>query len=299
MPTQGFAERIRLFAEGGRLPRGWWRWWRWPAAANAAVLFAALSAPVAGQPKETLQLSMEPVHQRAVDAALYAGEKIVEGYRKSPVLVLGLALAGIVPVLAGCLTAARVLRRRRKNECAGAGTPRPTEGARAGDKAWIETSSAADDMKVVFSGELFRIGRHSDNDLPLDHASVHRHHALIQRTPDHEFLLIDLTAGTGNPLLHNGAAVERAMLRNGDQFTLGETTLTFRIGAEAPVSARAPIHELQPPTRRLTDRTPMEIEHGQRIAADEPTGRAADSVQTRRLGKADRLAARGADRRRS
>ncbi len=278
--------------------------------AIAAVLIALLSAaliagPVAAQlqnqpqnqPKETLQLSTEPVHQRVVDAAWYAGEQIAEGYRKSPVLVLGLALASVVPMLAGFFAVARAMRRRRESVSVAA--PAPVEGARPGDKAWIETSSAEDGRKVVFSGELFRIGRHSDNDLPLDHQSVHRHHALIQRTPDLEFLLIDLTAGTGNALLLNGAPMERAMLSNGDRITLGEVTLTFRIGADAPAQASAPIHELRPPARRPKKRTRMESDDDQRDATDEPTRRAADGIQTQRLGKADRLAARGADRRRS
>lgn len=300
MPTQGLAERIGLQAECGRLSRDLSVRRKRIVAAGVVALLTVLSAlphAPAAQPKESLQLSMEPVHQRLVDAARHVGEQVVESYRKSPVLVLGLALASVVPVLAGFLAAARAIRRRRERESVSARAP--IEAARAGDKAWIETASGDDDRKVVFSGELFRIGRHSDNDMPLDHASVHRHHALIQRTPDHEFLLIDLTAGTGNALLLNGAPIERAMLGNGDRITLGDTNLIFRIGADAPVPESMPLHELRLPARQPVHRPPMEIENDQRDAADEPTRRAADSVQTRRISKADGLAARSADRRRS
>lgn len=260
-----------------------------------ALLLAVAIAPAVAQPKDALQLSMEPVHERVVAAAWRAGEQIVEGYHKSPVLVLGLAMAGVVPMLAGFIAIARAMRRRRQGAHVGAATV--VEGARAGDKAWIEIASEEGRRPVVFSGELLRIGRHSDNDVALDHVSVHRHHALIQRTPDHDFLLIDLTAGTGNALLLNGNPIDRAMLNNGDRLTLGETSLVFRIGAAAP--AAPPVHELRPHNRRSTHRTPRETQDDQRDAVDEPTGRAADGIATRRVGPADRLAARGADRRRS
>ena len=261
------------------------------AAAAVAALLALGAGSAMAQPKETLQLSVEPVHQRVVDAAWRAGEQIAEGYRKSPALVAGLALAGAVPLLAGLFAIGRALRRRREE--AGISAPPPVaDVARASDKAWLETAAEGDRAPVLFDGEILRIGRHSDNDLELDHVSVHRHHALIQRTPDHDFMLIDLTAGTGNALLLNGAPVGRASLRDGDRITIGQTNLTFRIGAEAP----ARIGERRARAKRPSHQPPREISNEQRDVADEPTGRAADRIETRRIGPADRIVARGADR---
>jgi pSer/pThr/pTyr-binding forkhead associated (FHA) protein len=151
---------------------------------------------------------------------------------------------------------------------------------------------------ILFSGEILRIGRHSDNDIALDHASVHRHHALIQRTPDREFVLVDLTAGTGNVLLLNDRRVDRsAGLRDGDRIMLGETTVTFHLGAEAPAGSLAPVASKS--TNRPSRQSSRETMHAERDASDEATGRAADRVETRRLNAADRIAARRADRGRS
>ena len=278
---------------------------RWRVCACVALLsFAPVVATFAsasegggaGSPPQMLQLSMEPVHQRVVDAAWRTGTQVVEAYQRNPVLVIGLAIAASLPLIAGLVALGGVMRRRRQTGVVRAAAPLD-DGVRIGDKAWVEIAPGGGGegalAPIMFSGEMLRLGRHSDNDIALDHASVHRHHALIQRTPDQEFVLVDLTAGTGNVLLLNDRRVDRAALRNGDRITLGETAVTFHIGAEAPARGRAPS------TDRPTRRTPRETPNVERDASDEPTGRAADRIETRRLDAADRVAARRADRGRS
>lgn len=271
--------------------------------ASVMVIVPAVSqAPGVGAPKEVLQLSMEPVHQRVVDFAWRTGAQIVDAYSRSPILVIGLAIAGFLPLLAGTVALGRAMRRRREK---GAVRTAPTsDGARIGDKAWIEIATGGAGVEdgtlapILFSGEMLRIGRHSDNDIALDHASVHRHHALIQRTPDREFVLVDLTAGTGNVLLLNDRRVDRsAGLRDGDRIMLGETAVTFHLGAEAPAGSLAPVASKS--TNRPSRQSSRETMHAERDASDEATGRAADRVETRRLNAADRIAARRADRGRS
>jgi len=262
----------------------------WLAMALSATPTAAAQTTSAGAPKEMLQLSMEPVHHRVVDAAWRTGAQIAELYQRSPILVIGLAIAGVLPLLAGIAALGRALRRRRETAVVRPAAPLDDR-VRIGDKAWIEFAredAGASAAPVVFAGEMLRLGRHSDNDIALDHASVHRHHALIQRTPDQEFVLVDLTAGTGNVLLLNDRRVDRAALRDGDRITLGEAVVTFHVGADAPPTSTSP-----------TRRTPMESRNVERDASDEPTGRAADRVETRRLDAADRIAARRADRSRA
>jgi hypothetical protein len=265
-----------------------------------AIVPVVSQTPGAGAPKEMLQLSMEPVHHRVVDLAWRTGAQIVEAYGRSPILVIGLAISGVLPLLAGVVALGRAMRQRREKVAVRAPAP-SNDGARIGDKAWIEIASGSDGVgdgasaPVMFTGEMLRIGRHSDNDIALDHASVHRHHALIQRTPDREFVLVDLTAGTGNVLLLNDRRVERACgLRDGDRITLGETAVTFHLGAEAPVDSLTPaaIKSSDRPSRR----SPRENTNAERDASDESTGRAADRIETRRLNAADRIAARRADR---
>jgi hypothetical protein len=246
------------------------------------------NAPKGAQPDTSMQLSMEPVHQRVMDAAWLAGAQVAESYRRSPVLVMGLALAGAVPLLAGLFAIGRAMRRRA--ELRERGAPAAPEPTRVGDKAWLSIGEGADAAPIAFTGEILRIGRHSDNDIALEHESVHRHHALIQRTPDDEFLLMDLTAGTGNQPLVNGRPVSRAMLSDGDRIALGDTLLTFHLGVEVPAASALP------DARTPTTPSAREMIDDERDAGDGVAGRAADRIQTRRISPSDRVAARGTHR---
>lgn len=252
--------------------------------AQSASASDALKAP----PKEVLQLSTEPLHQRIVDGARQTGQQIVDAYQRSPLLVICLGLAGAVPLVAGLFAIGRALRRRDEMTEVSAATER--DDVPAGGKAWIEVGDGA--TPVVFTGELLRIGRHSDNDIVLDHVSVHRHHALIQRTPDDEFILIDLTAGQGNKPLLNSKAVERARLAAGDRISLGDVELTFRVGAELPASKSEPTNAKTPSSTFV-----RETIHDDGDTADGTTGRPADRIETRRIKPSDGIVARSAHRR--
>jgi hypothetical protein len=269
-----------------------WRGWQ------VAACFALLSLPAAADtpkgmppPGGMMQLSMEPAHQRVMDAARQAGTQVAEAYRRSPVLVMGLALAGALPLLAGIFAVGRAINRR----AAGKSHEMPAPSAPRGiaDKAWIDIGEGLNARPVVFTGELLRIGRHSDNDIALDHEAVHRHHALIQRTPDEEFVLMDLTGGTGNQPMIDGHPVARAILEDGDRIVLGDTILTFHLGVEAP----API--TRPDDRQPANAVVKELSDDERDAGDESAGRAADWIETRRIQPSERVAARSAGRGRS
>lgn len=272
----------------------WTRAWRgWQVAACLVLLsLPVLADTPKGAPSDTVvQLSMEPVHQRMMDAAWQAVARVAEAYERSPVMVMGLGLAATLPWLATFVAITRAVRRRAARRDIDA---HPVlEAAPLAGKAWIEIGEGADRVPLAFTGEILRIGRHSDNDITLDHDAVHRHHALIQRTPDDEFVLMDLTAGTGNETLINGRPAARAALKDGDRIALGKTILTFHLGVEAPAAsvsagARKPI---TPSAREMTD--------DERDAGDEPAGWAADGIETRRIGPIKRLAARSAHRSRA
>ena len=87
------------------------------------------------------------------------------------------------------------------------------------------------------AGELIRIGRDEENDLRLADPNVHRHHALIQRTPDAEFVVFDVSGGRGNGVFVNGRRHARARLRDGDLITLGNSRVRFRC---EPISLTIP-----------------------------------------------------------
>lgn len=249
---------------------------------------AFADTPKSAQPAPTMQLSMEPVHQRVVDAAQQARVLVAEAYQRSPVVVMSLGLAGALPLIATLFAIGRVVRRRaalRERQVLSNDTP-----GRPGDKAWIDIGDGADSAPLAFTGEILRIGRHSDNDIALAHEAVHRHHALIQRTPDDEFILMDLTAGTGNETLLNGRPAGRAALTNGDRITLGDTVLVFHLGVEAPAAS------VRPEARKPIAPISKEMTDDERDAGDEPAGGAADGIATRRISPPGRLAARRAHR---
>lgn len=262
--------------------------------AGLVLLLQSLSLPaLADTPKRpspdaVMQLGMEPVHQRVMEVAREARVRIAEAYERSPVMVMGLGLAAILPWLAMFVAITRAVRRRAARRDAAA-QPMPEPGPLA-DKAWISIGEGAQSTPFAFTGEIMRIGRHSDNDIALDHDAVHRHHALIQRTPDDEFVLMDLTAGTGNETLLNGRQAARAALRDGDRIELGNTILTFHLGVEAPAASRRAASR-KPDTPSAREKTDDE-----RDAGDEPAGRAADGIETRLIAPPRRFAARGAHR---
>lgn len=272
-------------------------WSSWQVAACLVVLCSPIlaEAPKSAQPggmaPTSLQLGMEPIHDRLMVVARRVGAEVAAAYERSPVIVLGLGLAGALPVLAALFAIGRVVQRRtgRQERLEPVAEPTPLA-----DKAWIDIGTGPEAQSLAFTGEMLRIGRHSDNDIALEHAAVHRHHALIQRTPDDEFILMDLTAGTGNETLLNGRPAMRAVLADGDRIALGDTVLIFRLGVETPAKIMQP--EAYKSAPKPATAISKETTDDERDAGDGRTGRAADRVETRRIGSSDRIAARGAHR---
>src|SRR5690606_39715053 len=123
---------------GARVAKNEGAWRGWQVAACIALLSSpvAAEAPKSPPPGALMQLSMEPAHQRLMDAAWQTGAQVAEAYRRSPVLVMGLALAGALPLVAGIFAVGRALRRRAART--ERDVPSAPELARVGDKAWID-----------------------------------------------------------------------------------------------------------------------------------------------------------------
>src|SRR6266700_8044918 len=75
-------------------------------------------------------------------------------------------------------------------------------------------------------GPLTTVGRHPDNALQILDRIVSKEHAQIIRQPDGRFLFRDL--GSLNGSFMRGARVNEQLLADGDEITLGSTTLTFQ-----------------------------------------------------------------------
>ncbi len=149
------------------------------------------------------------------------------GQERAPAVVVGLAAVILVPLIAFFMVVVRrvqyaaALRQEQASQLqqaeVAAGLPRLSN-------AWIDINGA---RRFRLAGELLRIGRDEENDLKLEDPNVHRHHALIQRTPDAEFILLDVSGEGGNGMVVNGRRMRRARLKDGDMIELGNTRVRF------------------------------------------------------------------------
>ena len=83
---------------------------------------------------------------------------------------------------------------------------------------------AAGSTLVPIMGTVTRLGRSLSADVEIDDASVSRRHALIVRQDGETILLNDSSL---NGTWHNGTRVERAVLRDGDEISLGAAQLRY------------------------------------------------------------------------
>lgn len=163
---------------------------------------------------------------------------ITAAYDRAPALVMVLAAMFIIPVIALLALLVHALRlhvalrlpkrlsvaERMDEEPATADVidlPRRAQLRVAGGSA----------TTLPTGPSMVRIGRHEDNDIRLAHASVHRHHALIHRTPEDEYVIVDLSGREGNGVLVNGQRMPEARLAAGDEIVLGDVSLRFETAA--------------------------------------------------------------------
>jgi hypothetical protein len=159
-----------------------------------------------------------------------------EAYLRAPTLVLALTALLILPAVALISVATRAVRNYRSRRVARRAARRGTDvdGA-SGDmldaaglplrsQAWLTVDGMG---TVALAGQLARIGRHRDNDIRLADRSVHRRHAVIERTPEEAFVLIDVSGDARGGVRVNGQRTERVQLADGDVIELGRSRLKF------------------------------------------------------------------------
>lgn len=167
---------------------------------------------------------------------------IAGAYQRAPVLLLVLSALLVLPLIALISYAAHARKRRRSRQTALRVAQRKAQvGALiketpAGAPVWLSqawlTIEGRDGGTMPLAGQVIRIGRHEDNDIRLGDRSVHRHHAVIERTPDEAFVITDVSGKDGNGVRVNGARTARARLVDGDVIELGRAKLRFE---NAPV----------------------------------------------------------------
>ncbi|MCB1509561.1 MAG: FHA domain-containing protein [Hyphomicrobiaceae bacterium] len=155
---------------------------------------------------------------------------IRDGYRHAPALILGLGAAVSLPVLA--LIGLFVIRRRPASPppAHDDDVPKTLPASAWRQRAWIELADGSH-RRVEINRNLLRIGREDDNDMQLVHASIHRYHAVIERSPDMIFSIQDLSGPDGGGVLVDGVRIERARLRGGERLDIGGVSLKFHLSA--------------------------------------------------------------------
>lgn len=158
-----------------------------------------------------------------------AAAAIAASYERSPAMVLGLAASIVLPAAALIAGIARHVgrqkRRLREMERL-ASLQQPVNPGFTLRPAWLIVDGA-DQQRVPIDRELVSIGRDQDNDLWFADPTVHRHHAVVQRTPEAGFEITDVSGPSGQGIRVNGARIVRARLTAGDQIQIGRVKLTF------------------------------------------------------------------------
>ena len=80
---------------------------------------------------------------------------------------------------------------------------------------------------VPLNQQRVRIGRYPNNDVVLDHPTVSAYHAEITQRPDGRHELVDRESRNGTRI--NGSPVRSAILRDGDQITVGAITIHYLV----------------------------------------------------------------------
>ena len=188
---------------------------------SAGFLLSAFLACllVAADPAESREASV------LADAASNLTELARQGLWRHPSVMLAGLVALAVPIVGSVAALARLVVRIRRRRA----IPPPCYAGRsaASGAAWIELPDEG--RTAVDVGELVRIGDGDDCELALTGPVARGTCAIIQRTPECEFILFDVSAG-GARMAVNGASSGRWRLRDGDRIEIGDAFMVFRTG---------------------------------------------------------------------
>jgi len=178
--------------------------------------------------------------QHAFAATLTSARALLEaGYGRAPALVIALGTFIVLPLVAlASFLVHWVVHRRTRSAAIRAAELRAWHAEPAADlpttgetrlwsqEAWL-TVEGPGAGTLPLDSRLIRIGRHLDNDVRLPDTTVHRHHAVIERTSAEAFVIVDVSGKDGNGVRINGERQSRAQLFDGDVIELGRTRLKF------------------------------------------------------------------------
>jgi adenylate cyclase len=130
--------------------------------------------------------------------------------------------------------------------------------------ALLEYQSEGIRTEKALTNPHISVGRGETNDISLVDAGASRNHALLRRTDENKYYLIDL--GSKNGTYINGKrVVVPVLVKNSDKIKIGTTTLTFLL-AEEETAEKTP--EYDAASSRTTTNIDMEMVQATVLVAD-------------------------------
>lgn len=157
---------------------------------------------------------------------------LADHYQRVPTLVLGLAALVLIPLIAFAAAIVRFVSSTfsREGSSEQTGRSRNTFEPIWPAKALVvlrDPTGLGWGRRIALAQPVVQLGRSDDVDIVIPDPTVHRHHATIHCNEDAEYLVTDLSAGTGNGVLVNGQPVLQHQIFNGDEIRLGRARLMF------------------------------------------------------------------------
>lgn len=150
--------------------------------------------------------------------------------RDSPALVIGMTATVLFPLLAATGSLLRLALPGSTGKPPGriSSAARMPNASAANQRAILEFQRH-DATPFEIGHAIVRIGRESDNDVTLTHPSVHRYHAVIERTLEGDVHIAYIGAPDGNVLRVNGYKTNRHHLTGGEILDIGAIKLRFTL----------------------------------------------------------------------
>ncbi len=196
--------------------------------------------------------SLQEFATSLVSAGVHASEALYlwlsDHYQRAPTLLLGLATLILFPIVSIVSALLRnvsdgaqhfdvVTERTEQHRTAGRSVMPASdrEASIAGQPVWPskailelrDPTGRRCPARFQLARPVIQIGRSDDVDIVIPDPTVHRHHATIHCTEDAEYLVTDLSAGTGNGVVVNGYPVLQHQIFDGDEIRLGRARLMF------------------------------------------------------------------------
>ncbi len=149
-------------------------------------------------------------------------------YAEAPALVIAAGVALFAPVVAVLGMVLRAITTRRGLQIDPTPYTKPPSAWQVSARLHVVDGDTEAEQFAVGHG-LVRIGREEDNDVQLVHKTVHRYHAVIERTPESEFVITDVSGDDGNGVRVDGQRVARHRLRGGEMIDIGRARLKFAL----------------------------------------------------------------------